>query len=777
MCDVLLSALIAGVLYTGCGVPEAEAQNTTCANRPVGDISNACANTRFVDTAVTGGVASALNWYIVGSAQYPTLPLAVAAAKAAGNGNTVFIPGCGTYALGAGAVGLDATSASALTIRGNSNINAGAGQCVTVTYTGTGTMIDGTLSNGLDISGIYLLASGAGAKMFNLKDSFAPSVYNNVILNNTSNANNIGFDLDTAQDAYIHRNIIGISGGIGIRGVAPAGSFSVKTTVEGNTFTTLNRAAISAPGQVWTVKGNISQNPAEKFIEAGPATTCDILNVEGNDIDDIVGGAGKTIITDNCNVLNLRGNRFGYTSGTVTNVSKTNSTGTVNSTGDRLSGTVGIAIGTGNNLSIVAPDAFYAPTTLYTGTPANTNVIWTLGGKADITQQLRLGVAAGSGSLGVYNDSGIITLTPPAGAGNISVTWPGNSGQLQVPSNTATLTNKTMSGASNTFSNLALASLASQATNTIVGNATSGSASPTALAIGSCSTASSALTWTTNTGFGCNTAITASSIPVGGITGLGTDVATWLATPSSANLAAAVTGETGTGALVFGTAPTVTNPAVSGTLVITNTQNAVSAVTLFNTDAGTGANPEYVANNGTSNFKVGIRGTGQTAYGALTAGVGFNYSTTDLVIMADSGGKIVFAPGSSSEKARFSASGGLSLGTTVDAGLGSLHLAGHLATKAPVTLTGTSGTVATTDSSVIFNPSGAFTVTLPTCNATQSGHWLDVKSIAAQTIASASSNIVPRAGGAAGTALLASGAGNWARLQCDATNWIIMSGS
>ncbi len=42
-----------------------------------------------------------------------------------------------------------------------------------------------------------------------------------------------------------------------------------------------------------------------------------------------------------------------------------------------------------------------------------------------------------------------------------------------------------------------------------------------------------------------------------GITSLGAGVATFLGTPSSANLAAAVTDETGTGALVFGTSPIV----------------------------------------------------------------------------------------------------------------------------------------------------------------------------------------------------------------------------
>ena len=43
-----------------------------------------------------------------------------------------------------------------------------------------------------------------------------------------------------------------------------------------------------------------------------------------------------------------------------------------------------------------------------------------------------------------------------------------------------------------------------------------------------------------------------------GITSLGSGVATWMGTPSSANLAAAITDETGSGKLVFGTSPTFT---------------------------------------------------------------------------------------------------------------------------------------------------------------------------------------------------------------------------
>jgi hypothetical protein len=54
-----------------------------------------------------------------------------------------------------------------------------------------------------------------------------------------------------------------------------------------------------------------------------------------------------------------------------------------------------------------------------------------------------------------------------------------------------------------------------------------------------------------------------SGLPIStGVAGLGTGVAAFLATPTSANLAAAVTGETGTGALVFATSPTLVTPTI-----------------------------------------------------------------------------------------------------------------------------------------------------------------------------------------------------------------------
>lgn len=61
----------------------------------------------------------------------------------------------------------------------------------------------------------------------------------------------------------------------------------------------------------------------------------------------------------------------------------------------------------------------------------------------------------------------------------------------------------------------------------------------------------------------------ATGLPISsGVSGLGTGVATFLATPSSANLAAALTDETGTGAAVFATAPTLTGKATVAGLAV-----------------------------------------------------------------------------------------------------------------------------------------------------------------------------------------------------------------
>ena len=66
-----------------------------------------------------------------------------------------------------------------------------------------------------------------------------------------------------------------------------------------------------------------------------------------------------------------------------------------------------------------------------------------------------------------------------------------------------------------------------------------------------------------------------------GVSGLGTGVATFLGTPSSANLASAITDETGSGSLVFATSPTLVTPALGtpSALVGTNITGTAAGLT------------------------------------------------------------------------------------------------------------------------------------------------------------------------------------------------------
>ena len=97
----------------------------------------------------------------------------------------------------------------------------------------------------------------------------------------------------------------------------------------------------------------------------------------------------------------------------------------------------------------------------------------------------------------------------------------------------------------------------------------------------------------------------------------------------------------------------------------------------------------------------------------------------------------------------------------------------NAASSAPVTKTA-DFTVADNETWLINNKSGSTcTVTLPAAGA-WSGRQLTFKNIQAQTLVSASSNVVPIDSATAGTAILLAVAGNWATMVSDGTNWIIM---
>ena len=95
------------------------------------------------------------------------------------------------------------------------------------------------------------------------------------------------------------------------------------------------------------------------------------------------------------------------------------------------------------------------------------------------------------------------------------------------------------------------------------------------------------------------------------------------------------------------------------------------------------------------------------------------------------------------------------------------------ASSAPVTKTA-DFTVAADETWIINNKSGSScVVTLPSASV-YPGRYLTFQNNQDQTLVSASSDVVPQGGGAAGTAILENVSGNWATLVSNGTNWVIM---
>jgi len=110
-----------------------------------------------------------------------------------------------------------------------------------------------------------------------------------------------------------------------------------------------------------------------------------------------------------------------------------------------------------------------------------------------------------------------------------------------------------------------------------------------------------------------------------GVSGLGTGVATFLATPTSANLISAITDETGTGSLVFATSPAITTslttPSTSFDLI-----NTTATTVNF---AGAGTAVTIGATTGTTTVRNGLVVTGDLTINGTTTTINATTITVD----------------------------------------------------------------------------------------------------------------------------------------------------
>lgn len=127
-------------------------------------------------------------------------------------------------------------------------------------------------------------------------------------------------------------------------------------------------------------------------------------------------------------------------------------------------------------------------------------------------------------------------------------------------------------------------------------------------------------------------------LPVGtGISGLGTGVATFLATPSSANLLATLTDETGTGSAVFANTPTLVTPvigAATGTSLSTTGNQVISGTGKQGYATGSGGVVTQLTSKATAVTL--SKSTGQITLdaAALAASTTVSFTLTNTVIEA-----------------------------------------------------------------------------------------------------------------------------------------------
>ncbi|MEI8075431.1 MAG: hypothetical protein WCH78_11840, partial [Bacteroidota bacterium] len=130
----------------------------------------------------------------------------------------------------------------------------------------------------------------------------------------------------------------------------------------------------------------------------------------------------------------------------------------------------------------------------------------------------------------------------------------------------------------------------------------------------------------------------ATGLPISsGVSGLGTGVATFLATPSSANLISIVTDGTGSGSLVFASSPALTTPNIgvaTGTSLSTTGSITSSGTAGIGYSTGAGGSVTQGSNKTTGVTLNKMTGAITTAAGSITSARAIKFTVSNTLVAA-----------------------------------------------------------------------------------------------------------------------------------------------
>jgi len=182
-----------------------------------------------------------------------------------------------------------------------------------------------------------------------------------------------------------------------------------------------------------------------------------------------------------------------------------------------------------------------------------------------------------------------------------------------------------------------------------------------------------------------------------GITSLGSNVATFLGTPSSANLRSALTDETGSGAAVFATSPTLVTPALGtpASGVMTNVSGTASSLTAGNVT--TNANLTGVVTSSGNATAIADKAIGIAKLADGTDGelITWNASGVIAAVAAGNADQVLTSNGAGAAPT-FQAAGGTTLSGSTNNTVATVTGANALIGEANLTFTGSHLTVAGT---------------------------------------------------------------------------------